>query len=1547
MNLASVLNVIVKAEGVGATNAKLATVQKQLEGTRAAAIGAGAGFQKAGASMTVTGAKLTKYVTVPMLAVGVVAGKMAMDFEKSMKLISTQAGASHSEMLKLKKSVLDLSGSGKVKQSPLELSEALFRIRSAGYKGAEAMRFLKASADFAAVGQANLESTSYALVGAMKTQIKGTSSLRETMGTLNAIIGHGNLRMEDLTQAMSSGILVAAKQVGLSLRDVGAALDMMTSRGIPAQVAATRLRMTLLLMTGSTKKTQEAFESIGLKGTSVAEAMRKPNGLITALRLIKTHMKDLSEVEKTQLLVAAFGGAKSGTTMMGLIQNLGDIEDKFSEIGETSNEVGKKIREALGEKAFAIESAISKIKATFVRLGEAVLPVIAEALTKISDIIGTISDKFSGLARPIREVIGEMAVWTVALGPVMWVLGKITTLIGAAIVKMGLFGTGMKVAGAGASGSFVTGFTYALPAALATIGFVNILDSALKGDTKAAGFKLGGALVGGIIGFAVGGGPLGAMAGAGLGSIVGGLFSGIGKHTRSAKEEIAKSSKAVRDAYHRWKSAAANIAPAQRRVAEAARHTHKAVHNLTVQERKLSELRREGHAGTGQLIRQEAKVAEASHKAAMAVRNQRKQETLLRFERKSNNMGIRETVATTKKQIAQEQARILHLGKLAQKEGWSADIREKIAAAQRRITRDSKKQDEALRAASVISKKWGDQLKHMSTAQANWGKELHSLPRAVKLMTESTNEGLASIGAHEGSWLKAVRANKGIYKQDMRELAKQTGLSVKAIERLLNESLESMGVAPISFGHQPSGKRGAPGKARGGMVVPGAGYGDKVPLKAWVEPGEVVHVLNRKAARDRRKLAILEQVNNETPRYAKGGTLSAGSVSAAMAAATRIDREHYPYVWGGGHGSFGGPYDCSGAVSAVLHSAGLLGRPMVSGELAHYGKAGPGPITIFANDVHTFMRIGSRMFGTSGTNPGGGAGFFPAESQSTSGYAVRHPTGLVQVSLPKMKFTGPPGALTSMGKAATNEVQHGAESYLRKHMPGAWGGGDAMLMPGGRVVGASTYGAHGSTGTVGAAGVDLRGKNAFAELGMGHYLGHLPMFARMLISRKGQSVVGRKLDIGLGGDPVKGHRRDIDLYYQTAENLGLPGDWLGLVKVKKLAKGGTADSKKKKPRAQHRLGRAAPLGNIARHKRMVRKIKNLKGYGLPPYMLEVMSSLTGDIEKYNEYASNAQTIGGLSGVEGVIGSFKGVSEVQWVERELEVLLWLRNWLVRAERLIEKKVRMVARLKAKAEDRVRKISRTVANLERRMDSLKRHLTTAKSKGETGRAHVIEDQIWRMQLVQAEAKRRLGDAKSWLGALTTQGNELGTTLSDIVGDGGDKFRGLRTVQGISGPRGILTSEPPFGSVGGDILNAQVTLRSVGVKGVGAGGTGTEADISDVSKSLEWMQKYLVSQAQLKVLQAFPIVGSYASGGTLRTGGLALVGERGPELAALPTGTNVYANGTTPGVTLVIEELTIYEDGSPPKVRTPGGQEFDAEVKRVTKKQTRVRNTPGGRR
>ncbi len=119
------------------------------------------------------------------------------------------------------------------------------------------------------------------------------------------------------------------------------------------------------------------------------------------------------------------------------------------------------------------------------------------------------------------------------------------------------------------------------------------------------------------------------------------------------------------------------------------------------------------------------------------------------------------------------------------------------------------------------------------------------------------------------------------------------------------------------------------------------------------------------------------------------------NVRKAINAANRI--RYMPYRWGGGHRKFKDTgYDCSGAVSYVLHAAGLLKkRPMDSGTLARsWGTYGVGQwITVYANRSHTYAVIAGLRWDTSAVgeafNSGSGPRWRSTQRMST-GYTPKY-----------------------------------------------------------------------------------------------------------------------------------------------------------------------------------------------------------------------------------------------------------------------------------------------------------------------------------------------------------------------------------------------------------------------------------------------------------------------------------------------------------------------------------------------------------------------------
>lgn len=157
-------------------------------------------------------------------------------------------------------------------------------------------------------------------------------------------------------------------------------------------------------------------------------------------------------------------------------------------------------------------------------------------------------------------------------------------------------------------------------------------------------------------------------------------------------------------------------------------------------------------------------------------------------------------------------------------------------------------------------------------------------------------------------------------------------------------------------------------------------------------------IARRADAREPQQIAPAAETDGPVTLLADDGRTALAPASApqevkdAVAAANRIVGR--PYVYGGGHGDFDDSgYDCSGAVSYVLHGAGLLRRTRASGDLMSWGRKGRGDwITVYANGGHAYVVVAGLRFDTSGKGARGPR--WRPEARSGRGYAVRHAPGL-------------------------------------------------------------------------------------------------------------------------------------------------------------------------------------------------------------------------------------------------------------------------------------------------------------------------------------------------------------------------------------------------------------------------------------------------------------------------------------------------------------------------------------------------------------------------
>lgn len=358
---------------------------------------------------------------------GVEGVKMATNFDQAMTLIHTQAGASETEVNNLRGQVLQLAQV--MPQSPQQLAEGLYHIESIGLRGAKAMDALKVASQGAMVGQANLEDTSTALGSAWLSGIKGAGSLHHTMAILNATVGAGNMRMDDLVHSLGTGILPAAKVAGLGLNDVMSALAILSDEGYQGSSAMAQLGTALHFLYNPTTKAENALQGLHLTGKQLSNTMSGPGGLHGALKLLHDRLQKFggSAANQKQILGDILPGGR-GRVLLVLMNQLDRLEKKQKQIAGTSSRFNEAVKKSHETTANKLRESWSTVQVALINVGHILEPVavagarafsiLVVAASKLIIFMVKLPKLIGGLPAPLRiaaQFLGIMAGQALAL----------------------------------------------------------------------------------------------------------------------------------------------------------------------------------------------------------------------------------------------------------------------------------------------------------------------------------------------------------------------------------------------------------------------------------------------------------------------------------------------------------------------------------------------------------------------------------------------------------------------------------------------------------------------------------------------------------------------------------------------------------------------------------------------------------------------------------------------------------------------------------------------------------------------------------------------------------------------------------------------------------------------------------------------------------------------------------------------------------------------------------------------------------------------------
>lgn len=379
--------------------------------------------------------------------------KGATKLQTAMEQIHTQAGASQAEVDRMTKSVISLAGS--LATSPTQLADSLYHVESAGFRGQKALDIMSVAAKEAKISGANLTDTTTALTAAVFSGIKGAQNFTQAMGLLNATVGAGDMKFQDLNEAFAGPMLATVKGYGLSLKDVGAALATFGDLNIRGADAATELRMAVQYMAKPAATAGPLLKEMGLNVHSFADAMAN-GGLLPALQLLHDRMDKLGIQGNQMAQVIGDLFTKKGSAGVTILENsLSKLQGKYGAVGAGVNAQSAAWDAWNKTLAAQMDHLKATVQALADKFGMYLIPKLEAAGQAINSVIGWMQK---------HKTVAEALAVTIA-----GVLG--TALAAYAYTKAVAFVSATKAMVSGI-GSLVSGIASAVPTILTKLGLI-------------------------------------------------------------------------------------------------------------------------------------------------------------------------------------------------------------------------------------------------------------------------------------------------------------------------------------------------------------------------------------------------------------------------------------------------------------------------------------------------------------------------------------------------------------------------------------------------------------------------------------------------------------------------------------------------------------------------------------------------------------------------------------------------------------------------------------------------------------------------------------------------------------------------------------------------------------------------------------------------------------------------------------------------------------------------------------------------------------------
>lgn len=394
----------------------------------------GRNIQRTGRAISSAGASMTAAITLPAAALGTAAVKNYASFDANMTLVNSTMANTEKQAKDLTAAIRKAASNSTYSME--EAGQATLSFARAGLNAAEAAQAITPAMNAAAGEGGDLNTVANGLVSTIRGFGGTFDQTTRYADVFAAACNNSQLDINSLSEAMSiaAPIFHAA---GYGIEDASLYMGIMANNGIEASVAANSLKTGFAKLVSPAKEGQVWLDRLGVSITNADGSMKDS---LTVQKDLHNAFATLSESEQMAAASAIFGKNQMAPWLALINTGTDDVNKLNSAIAGSNGLAQKMADDMMGGFAGSLKRLSSSWDVFLNTLGEKLAPYIG----KVVNVLQKATDALNGMSDEQFDALIKIVAGFAALGPVLVVIGKVTTGIGTMVSAVGKIGKAMK-----------------------------------------------------------------------------------------------------------------------------------------------------------------------------------------------------------------------------------------------------------------------------------------------------------------------------------------------------------------------------------------------------------------------------------------------------------------------------------------------------------------------------------------------------------------------------------------------------------------------------------------------------------------------------------------------------------------------------------------------------------------------------------------------------------------------------------------------------------------------------------------------------------------------------------------------------------------------------------------------------------------------------------------------------------------------------------------------------------------------------------------------